>query len=229
MLRGFTGFGFGLASVPLASLALPPSLVVAAALLMQAAIGLRDCFAERRVVKWPAVLRLALGCIAGTPLGFLALAWLPQPVMRLVLGAMVLVALAVTLRPMPHRGPPGPAWGLLAGGIAGVCSGLAAMPGPPSIVYFLVFEPDRRVMRASLMAFFPLSALVALPAAAVTGLLTRDALLLAVIGLPIMLAGGWLGAALFRRAGHRSYRRAATAALALTASLSIARGLSGLL
>ena len=43
VLRGFTGFGFALAAVPLASLVMPPSRTVAAVLVMQLAIGLRDC------------------------------------------------------------------------------------------------------------------------------------------------------------------------------------------
>ncbi|HEY0420739.1 MAG TPA: hypothetical protein VGC80_14575, partial [Acetobacteraceae bacterium] len=42
VLRGFTGFGFALAAVPLTSLVLPPGLVVASVLVMQAVVGFRD-------------------------------------------------------------------------------------------------------------------------------------------------------------------------------------------
>ena len=228
-MRGFTGFGFALAAVPLAILVLPPRLAVAAVLLMQAGIGLRDCLVERRIVDWAAVQLLTLGSLVGTPLGLLALSVLPQAIARLVLGVLVLAAVGVTWRPARPRSGSGRGWALLAGVVAGLGNGLAAMSGPPTIVYFLTFEPDRAVMRASMLAFFPLAALFGLPAAAFTGLLSRDAAIIAATGLPLMLVGGWLGAALFRRSGHRSYRVIAVVTLSVTALLSIGKGLAGLL
>ncbi|MCW3476438.1 sulfite exporter TauE/SafE family protein [Limobrevibacterium gyesilva] len=227
-LRGFTGFGFALAAVPLASLVLPPQTAVVTTLLLQAAIGLRDCVAERYRCDWRAVMRLTLGSIGGTPLGVLALTVLPLPMVRLALGALVAVAVAVSWRPPRQQGRPAGRWALLAGFGSGVCNGLAAMSGPPAIVYFLIFEPSRAVMRSTLMAYFPLAALFAIPPVAVAGLLNWQVVMLAAMGLPLMLAGGWAGAWMFHRAGHRSYRAAATAALLFTALASIGKGLAGL-
>ena len=39
LLRGFTGFGFGLAAVPLLSLALPPAKVVPLVVVLQVIVG----------------------------------------------------------------------------------------------------------------------------------------------------------------------------------------------
>jgi len=228
LLRGFTGFGFALAAVPLASLVLPPRPVVAAALLMQTAIGLRDCIAERHLADRPAVLRLTLGAVGGTPIGLWALTALPQPAVRLALGTLVALAVAITWRPRQRIGRPPTWWALLTGFASGVCNGLAAMSGPPAIFFFLAFEPDRMVMRSSLMVFFPLASLIAVLVAAASGLIDRQALLLAAMGLPIMVVVGWLGTWMFRRSGHRSYRIVAAVALLLTALASIGKGLSGL-
>jgi uncharacterized membrane protein YfcA len=229
LLRGFTGFGFALAAVPLASLFLPPRQVVTAVLLMQVAIGLRDCVVEFRSADWRVVGRFVAGGVFGTPLGVLTLAALPQPVVRLVLG--VLVALAVALSWRPRTAAPRPAGGLAlgAGFASGICNGLAAMAGPPAILYFFAFEPRQTVMRSSLMVFFPLASALALPMVAASGMLGTQGLVLAAAGLPLMILGSWLGAHGFRRFGGRSYRPVASVALLFTALVTIAKGLSELL
>ena len=192
VLGGFTaGFGFALAAVPLASLAPPPQRVVPAVLVMQVAIGLHDCWAERHRADWRVVKRLTGGsvfrCAAG-PAGADRIAaarwcgccwagwwhwrsrclWRPRRTDRRDDGRMALVA----------------------GFCSGVCNGLAAMSAPPAIIYFLTYESRPKVMRASLMAFFPLASLLTLPMLAVSGLLTREPLVLAALGAPIMVGGG---------------------------------------
>jgi uncharacterized protein len=229
LLRGFTGFGFALAAVPLASLVLPPSRVVPVVLLMQAAIGLRDCIREWRNADGRAVAWLSVGSVAGTPLGLLALAVLPQSGVRLALGAIVAAAVAATWRAPRPQGGGGRSVAMLSGLCSGVCNGLAAMSGPPAIIHFLLFEPDRSVTRSSLLVFFPVSAALALVPAAASGLVDRLSLALALLGMPLMIAGGWVGTWGFRRAGARHYRMVAASALLVTAIASIARGLAGLL
>jgi hypothetical protein len=229
VLRGFTGFGFALAAVPLGSLVLPPSRVVPVVLLLQLAIGARDVLRERRLADRFSVPRLALGCLAGTPLGVAALATLPQPVVRLALGAIVCVAVAATwhgpARPMPRR----TMLAVLAGVASGFCNGLAAMGGPPAILYFLAVEPAHAVSRSSLMIYFALAATIAVPGAVAAGLIDRGVLGFAAAGLPVMLAGSWLGGLLFRRVGQDAYRITAACALLVTAIITIARGVAGLL
>ncbi len=228
LLRGFTGFGFALAAVPLASLVLSPRPVVTAPLLMQTAIGLRDCVAERGLADRGAVLRLAFGSLGGTPIGLWALTALPSPSVRLALGTLVVLAVAVTWRPLPRQRPAAAGWAIGVGFCSGICNGLAAMAGPPAIAYFLAFEPDRVAMRSSLMVLFPLVSLIAVVIAAAAGLIDRTALLLAAVGFPIMWLGGRVGARLFVRTGHRSYRIVAAGALIATALASIVKGLSEL-
>jgi uncharacterized membrane protein YfcA len=229
VLRGFTGFGFAVAAVPLASLVLPPGMTVVAALLMQTAIGLRDCVAERHHADWRSVRWLIVGAVAGTPVGLALLTALPAAWVRLGLGLMVMATVAVTSRPARREIAPGRRLGLATGLCAGVSNGLAAMAGPPAIAYFLALRVDRDVMRSSLMVLFPIVSALALPPAYAAGLVTHDALLLALLGLPLMVGGGWLGTWLFRRHGRRGYRPVAVAALGATAAAAVARGLWGLL
>jgi uncharacterized membrane protein YfcA len=229
LLRGFTGFGFALASVPLATLALPPRVVVPAILVIQAAIGLHDCVVEFRRADWRVVAGLVAGSLFGTPLGVLALTALPQPTVRLALGVVVMVAVVATWRPRQADAPLPAAsrrtrLSVLAGFASGVCNGLAAMSGPPAILYFMHYEPRHTVMRSSLMVFFPIASAIALPMVYASGLLGWPSVALAAGGLPLMMLGGWIGAIGFRRYGGSAYRPAAGAALLLTAAVAIAKG-----
>jgi uncharacterized protein len=229
VLRGFTGFGFALAAVPLASLVLPPVRAVPVVILLQLAIGARDCIRERHLADRFSVLGLTGGCVLGTPVGVAALALLPGSVVRLALGAIVLAAVAITWRgpgrPLPRR-----LWMVAAAGVAsGVCNGLAAMGGPPTVLYFMAVEPDRRVMRSSMMVYFPLAAVIVLPGALAAGLIDRSVLAMALVGFPVMLGAGWLGTWAFHRAGHGSYRTAAALALLATALAAILKGAAELL
>jgi uncharacterized protein len=223
ILRGFTGFGFALAAVPLASLVLPPSRTVAAVLVMQLGIGLRDCVMEWRQSDRPGIARLTLGAALGLPLGVLALALAPAAVTRAVLGAMVLAAVALTWKPRPASHRPTPGVTIATGFVSGIFHGLAAMAGPPAVAYYLAFERRLPVMRSSLMVYFPIVSLLGLPMVWSAGLLDAPALLLGLLGMPLMVAGGWLGTWGFRRFGARSYRPLALGALLLTAAASIAR------
>jgi len=229
VLRGFTGFGFALAAVPLASLVMPPQQTVAAVLLMQLGIGLRDCIVEWKHVEPATIGRLTLGGVIGMPLGVAALALAAPATIRAILGVLVLVAVALTWKPRPAHHKASTRTTLATGFASGTMHGLAAMAGPPVVAYFLAFEPRLHVMRSSLMVFFPLVSLLGLPMVAYAGLLDTAALILGLLGMPIMLAGGWLGTHGFRRWGGRSYRPVALAALLATAAASILRSLSDFL
>ncbi len=227
-LRGFTGFGFALAAVPLASLMLPPQLVVVSMLLMMSVVGVRDILIEHKRADMVTLGPMAVGMLAGTPIGVWALSALPVAGVRMALGGLAMLAVGLTWRtPRPEQR--GGRW--LAGvtGVAsGICTGLAAMPGPPVIAYFMAFEPRVAVMRSSMIVFFPFAAAVALPSAFAAGLVGQEHFVLAASGLPAMLVGTWLGRLGFERWGTRNYRPAAGAALLVTALAALAKGVAEL-
>ena len=85
VLRGFTGFGFGLAAVPLLSLALPPAEVVPLVVTLQVVIGLGGLRAAWTECDWQAVGALIPGLLAGVPIGFVILTMVPANPVRLII------------------------------------------------------------------------------------------------------------------------------------------------
>ena len=65
VLRGFTGFGFGLAAVPLLSLALPPAQVVPFVVVLQVVVGAGGLRAAWHQCDWRAIRGLAPGVLVG--------------------------------------------------------------------------------------------------------------------------------------------------------------------
>lgn len=226
ILRGFSGFGFALAAVPLASLIVAPTKAVAIAVLLQATVGVRDVIKGRSVLDWPGLKRLALGALVGTPLGLFGLVYLDAALTRLAIAAIVVVGVLLLL---PKAHPDAPVRLHLAaptGILAGLFGGLAAMPGPPVVAYYLSGATPPKVIRATMMVFFFFTALLALPGLALGGLLDGETLLLALIAIPLMLAGTTLGAAIFARAPNAAYRPVALVVLIV---MALGSGLRGLL
>jgi uncharacterized membrane protein YfcA len=227
VLRGFTGFGFGLAAVPVLALALPPSQVVPLVVTLQVIIGVGGLRAAWRVCDWRAVWMLVPGLIAGVPIGLLILTELPPNPVRLVIGTIIafsvwLIHRGVRLAPDPSR--------VLSFGVglaSGVISGLASMGGPPVVVYLLAIGHDAARMRATAIVYFMLGGVVSFLPMLARGLITHDILVWSAASLPVLFAGSRVGTWLFFRAKPRHHRMVALVTLSVLAALLIGRSLLG--
>jgi uncharacterized membrane protein YfcA len=227
VLRGFTGFGFGLAAVPMLSLALPPAEVVPLVVTLQVIIGgggLRAAWSE---CDWRSVGLLSPGLVLGVPIGLLILTEVPANLVRLTIGGVI--AFSVWLIHRGLRLPPNPSR-LVSFGVglaSGVISGLASMGGPPVVVYLLAVGNSAARMRATAIVYFMLAGCVSFVPMAIRGLITRDVLVWAVASLPVLFGGSKVGTWAFFRAKPRHHRTVALVTLSVLAVLLIGRALLG--
>jgi len=229
VLRGFTGFGFGLAAVPLLSIALPPAAVVPLVVVLQVLVGLGGLREAWPLCDWRAVRLLFPGLVLGVPIGLLILISLaPNPV-RLLIG--LVIAFSVLLLHRGARLAPHPSW-LVTGGVgvvSGMISGLASMGGPPIIVYLMARGDGPHRVRATAMVYFMLAGCVTFVPMLARGLITRETLILTAACLPVLYGGSWLGTIAFRRAQPRHHRLTALVTLSALATLLIGRTLWSML
>ena len=101
VLRGFSGFGFALAAVPLVAMIVAPARAVAIVILVQTVMGLRDIAQHHAIIDRPSVLRLSLGALIGTPLGVAGLLLLDPPTIRLCIAAIVGIGVLFLLQKTP--------------------------------------------------------------------------------------------------------------------------------
>ena len=222
-MRGFSGFGFAIGAVPLLSFVLAPAQAVPVVLLLQTLAGVGTAVRARRSVDWSMIRRLWAGSMIGLLPGLALLAALPANTMRLVIAAIVTLAVLSLALGWRLSALPGRAAVVSTGALAGLLNGAAAMPGPPVIAMYLAMKQPIEVCRASLTTFFLLTAVTGAIVAFATGLIDLGSLVLAGTLVPALLLGSWLGERVFRLGGARLYRPAALILLAVIAGITLLR------
>ena len=149
-------------------------------------------FVHRGLFKW-----LALGQVPAIYLGFLLMTWLDgntRWVLELCLGVFVTVGgLSMSLKPHPWARVSAPFATWLAGVSGGLVGGMFSASGPV-LGWFGYSQPlPLAAIRATLLACFVLTTSTRTVFVGVHGGLTREVLGYALAGLPVVVAGTWLG------------------------------------
>jgi uncharacterized membrane protein YfcA len=227
VLRGFTGFGFSLAAVPLLSLALPPAKVVPFVVVLQVIVGVMGLRKAWPLCDWRAVRGLSPGLVLGIPLGLLVLMAFSANSVRLTIGWVIMGSVLLLWR--GFRLPPDPSRALTftIGLSGGVMSGLASMGGPPIVVYLLAMSHEAAVVRATSIVYFMISAMISLLAMSLSGLIGHEILLWSVASVPVLVMGDYAGNWGFRRSRPHHHRLTALIFLSVLGVLLIVRALGG--
>jgi uncharacterized protein len=225
IVRGFSGFGFSLLVITALSLVLPPVEVIASVLIMEIAASLHLMPGIWRDIHWRSLSFLTLGQILATPFGVWALAHVPVGPMKLALSGLVLATVALLWMGFALKRMPGDGATTATGAASGLLNGAFGIGGPPVVLFFLSSPAGVAAGRASLIAYFFGTDVIALGWQAWAGLVTADHLVKAVLFLPALIAGIWLGARGFRGVDPALFRKAVLALLAAMALLIGAQGL----
>jgi uncharacterized protein len=214
-----------LAAVPLLGLLMPPSLAVPIAIGLQLFGSLLDFRGASKVCHWPTLRWLMIGALVGSPVGTLVLSTIPAPVARLAISGISLFAVIVLGRGFTLSIVPGRATTSTVGFGAGIFNGLAGMPGPLAVAYYLSVPLTREAARASLLVFFLMTSIAALAASMISGLLTPQTVALSVLGLPVMWIGTRLGEIAFSRGTSDMHRRVSIVVLGVIAIMGAVQGM----
>ncbi|MGP4023422.1 sulfite exporter TauE/SafE family protein [Actinomadura sp. 3N407] len=193
IVQGSVGLGVGLVATPIVTMLfpslMPGSILVVALVLPLATLAQEHAHADLRGLGW------AFGGRAvGTPLGAWLVAAAPARVLSIVIGFVVLAALAVTAwsRELPRDRRTLVTAGLISG-TTGTASGIG---GPP--IALLYQRDSGPLVRATLAVFFVAGALLSLVILAIAGQLPARQVIAGLELLPFVLAG-FLAAGPLRR------------------------------
>lgn len=237
IVRGFAGFGFSAICVAGLALIVSPAEVVPAIFVLEVLASLRLLGSSWRAVDAPWLGWLVLGNVLAIPLGLAVLAWLPENPLRLLIGALLLLA-ALLLRAGFAAGL-APTRGMrLATGLAsGFVNGLAAIGGIAVAVLLSATALAPAAMRATMIALFLFTDLYALAWAGLLGwtggapnaLLGEATLRWALWLLPTMLVGIAIGQRGFAGVSPAVFRRRVLGVLMAVSALTVARAALALL
>lgn len=206
-VQGLAGFGIGLVALAFLPHLMTPATAVVLMTLLATVFCCLVFIPLRRDFHVAGVDALLLGTLAGMPLGVWILARVPAPLLARLIGAALIVIVALELAGLNPRRLPGRAWGLVAGAFSGVIGGAVGTPGPPALVYMAAQGWSARAFKANLQAFLVVNQLVTLVGYWWAGLLTAEVWRLAAsVALPAV-AGLLAGMRLFDRVDPARFRR----------------------
>jgi uncharacterized membrane protein YfcA len=226
-LRGFTGFGFALAAVPVITLFVEPAAVVPSIPIVAMVAGAEQLRRAWKTANWHAIQRLLIGAVLGAPFGVLALTYLPPNAMRVMIGLVLLFAVIALWRGYRFKQRPPTSAQVGIGFASGLLNGATAMGGPPVILFFLASPEGVAIGRASLLVYFFFISAWSIVTQTVAGLIDLKVVVLALLMIPVMAVGNLIGDRLFARAKAGTYQRIALGFLLLIAVLAILRAFLG--
>jgi uncharacterized protein len=224
-VRGYGGFGFSMFAIVSLSVLLPPTEIVPSIFIMDIAASLNQLPGVWRDIHWRALFWLTVGCLVGTPFGVYALAHVPAAPMTLGLAVFVLAAAILLARGYALKTLPGAAVTFTTGTASGLFNGGFGIGGPPVILFFFSSPAGEAAGRASMIAFFLITDVTGLAWQSWNGLISLTTVWRALLFLPVLVAGVWLGNRGFLNAEPAAFRRWVLRLLMLLAVLTGGRAL----
>ena len=186
------GFGFGLLSMPIMTLALPVEKAVVVSTLLAMVSTTWQGWHLRAHARRPLVKRLTLAAFVGMPFGLVILNIVPDRSLKIALGVAVLVATVLLVRRI-NLSHVGPGLDMGAGFLSGLLNTSLSTNGPPLVFVLQArhLAPDE--FRATLTGVFALSNIVGLGLFLLDGKVTAEGLKAALIAVPAWALGQLLG------------------------------------
>ncbi|WGW03260.1 sulfite exporter TauE/SafE family protein [Tropicibacter oceani] len=217
LVRGFAGFGTALVFLPVTAQFLTPFQAILALTFM-------DILGPMPILRraWPQVEkgdlgRLTLGTAVMLPVGLAVLQLVPPEAFRYAVSLLALSMLAVLIGGLRYGGVVSRAMVLAIGGAAGFLGGVAGLPGPPVILFYMARPLPAAVIRATTLYYLFVFDLLIILGMGAFGLWEAGAMVLG-LGLAVpCMAGNWLGGRMFVPGQDRLYRGAAYGLIALSA------------
>lgn len=221
-LQGVVGIGLNLVAAPVVAL-VSPQLMPAVPLWLASVYPLGALLREWHAVDWRGLSWAVGGRVPGTAVGVFVVAWATDQVLGIVVGLMVLLAVALTWRAV--RVPVNPGTLGTAGFIGGVAGTATSIGGPPlAIVYQHAPGPQ---IRASMAAFFSLGGILSLVGLGVGGQMGWHDLWVAALLSPALVAGHLLAGPLRRHLDAGYTRIAVLAICTVSALVLLVRSVAG--
>lgn len=222
LVRGFTGFGFAMVFMPLASMVVGPVAALGLIWFIDLPFALPLAARSAKQAEWGEVVPLLIAATVTLPLGVALLVWLDRETMRWLLAVLVLLAVALLSSGWRYQGKPGVPLSLGVGAASGLCSGLASIGGMPLAVFWLSAQRnDRHKTRANMQTYFGLSTIVTGTTLWLAGILTLPAFLMAVPLFAVYGVGLLAGTHGFRIASEITFRRIAYLVIFASAVISL--------
>jgi uncharacterized protein len=219
--RGLSGFGTGMIVAPVASALYGPQVAIVIIVIIDSLPVLPVTLPALKHARWRQVLPVAAGLFVMLPVGIMILRSGDPVLLRWAISLAILACAAALWSGWTWRGPRNAAVAAGVGGLAGLLGGIASIPGPPVILYWLASGLPAALLRANLLTLFFLSEFLSIGNLWVAGLFEPAPVMLGIAAAPAYFVGLWLGARLYGLGSEETYRRVTFGLIAAAAVLAL--------
>lgn len=200
------GFGGALTTMPLITLLLPLKMAAPMSVIVGTATALYATWLSRKETDWKSAIVLILFSFAGIPVGLYALAFLPDSMMKIGLGAFLILYsfYSLFIPRLPVYDKP---WSAMPMGvIAGALGSAFSTNGPPVVIYGMLRNLGPAAFRGTLNAFFTANNVAIIGGLATSGILTISTIKLVLFCIPTMILGSLVGQYVHKRISVNVFR-----------------------
>jgi len=205
--RGLSGFGTGMIVAPIAAALYDPVTAVVVLVIIDTLPVVPVSLPALKVAHWREVLPVLTGLVLFVPAGVYVLKHGDPELLRWLICTAILAGALALWRGWRYRGPRSLPVSLSVGGLAGTLSGIASIPGPPILVYWLASALPAAIIRANLLTLFFLSEFSSIANLWAAGLFEQPRVMLGIVAAPVYFGGLLAGWALYGLSSEAIYRR----------------------
>lgn len=200
------GFGGGLTAMPLITMVLPLKMAAPMSVMVGTATALYATWLSRKETDWKSALVLIVFSLAGIPVGLYALSYLPDHIMKIGLGAFIILYSFYSLF-IPRLPVYDKRWiAAPMGAVAGALGAAFSTNGPPVVMYGMLRNLAPAAFRGTLNAFFTANNIAIIGGLATSGILTLSTVKLVIFCIPTMLLGSLAGQYVHKRISVKVFR-----------------------
>ena len=220
-IKGLTGFGFALTSLPLLSIFLEPKTAVPLITMCSVFLDGYTLYEARKQVRYREIIPLVLSGITGMILGTYFLVSLDSQIIKLCIGVVTVLFAAASMMGMRHEIPNVKLASVPVGLVSGILGGSMSISGPPIVLFFNNQNIEKTVFRANLIAYFFSLYVATVPAYLFGNLITTSLVSSSAIMVPIMFIGATLGIKLSKKVDETVFKKIALMLVLVTGLMAI--------
>jgi hypothetical protein len=224
-IRGYSGFGASMIIVIGLSLVYRVVEIVPVILLLEI---IASSYLLPRVLKdvnWSSLRTLLIGVVVGTPAGVYLLSTVSDRIMRSAVSLLIILLIPLLWKGFQLKQMPGRNMTLLTGAVSGLVNGSAAIGGPPVVLFYFSSPQGASISRASLIAFFLATDLIATGLCIWNRLVTLQTIQLTGLFVIPLVIGLTAGARFFFKTDPDLFRKRVLAFLLIMAITTFTRSI----
>ena len=219
--RGMSGFGSGMIIAPVAAAIYGPQVAIPMLAVLETLPTIPVTIPALPLVRWREVLPVTVGLAVFLPVGVYVLSNSDAEMLRWFICAAILVCAALLWTGWRYRGPRDLPVSFGVGGLSGLLTGIASIPGPPVIFYWMASDLPAKAVRANLLAFFLLGDFLSIVSFWLADLFKPDVLGIGIAAMPFYFGALLIGSKLHGLASDATYRRVTFFLIVLSAILAL--------